>query len=115
MNERIAGHVKICQNVEDKIATENLEKLIRKLKEKNIRIILITTPFRKYYNDYFSKELLEEKFYKYINLVKEKYNLEYYDFSHFYDIFEKDEYFNDFDHLSEKGSERFMEEIKKII
>ena len=55
VNERIAGHVKICQNVEDKIATENLEKLIRKLKEKNIRIILITTPFRKYYNDYFSK------------------------------------------------------------
>lgn len=77
--------------------------------------LIITIPFEKYYNDYFSEELLNEKFYKYINLIKEKYNLEYYDFSHSYDIFEKDEYFNDYDHLNKKGSKKFMKEIEKII
>ena len=92
-----------------------LEQIIKKLKEKNIRIILITTPFRKYYNNFFTDELLNEKFYKYINQIKNKYNLEYYDFSHSYEVFENEEYFNDYDHLSEIGSEIFMKEIEKII
>lgn len=115
VDERIKGHVKICKNSDEKVALNLLEQIIEKLKEKNVRIILITTPFRKYYNDFFTNELLNEKFYKYIYQIKNKYNLEYYDFSHSYEIFEKEEYFNDYDHLSEKGSEVFMKEIGKII
>lgn len=113
--ERIKGHVKICENSNEKVSLILLEQIIEKLKEKDIRVILITTPFRKYYNDFFTNELLNEKFYKYINQIKNKYNLEYYDFSHSYEIFEKEEYFSDYDHLSEKGSEIFMKEIGKII
>ena len=113
--ERIKGHIKICKNSNEEVSLAYLEQIIKKLKEKNIRIILITTPFRKYYNNFFTDELLNEKFYKYINQIKNKYNLEYYDFSHSYEVFENEEYFNDYDHLSEKGSEIFMKEIEKII
>ena len=113
--ERIKVHVKICKNSDERTSLLYLEQLLEKLKEKNIRIILITTPFRKYYNDFFTNELLNEKFYKYIYQIKNKYNLEYYDFSHSYEIFEKEEYFNDYDHLNEKGSKIFMKEIEKIL
>lgn len=109
--ERILGHVRICQDKDNTL--EDLEVLINKLKEKEIKIILVTTPFMKEYNDYFSEELLEEKFYKKINYIKEKYKLRYLDFSHMYETFNKKEYFNDFDHLSKEGSKVFMKELTK--
>lgn len=113
--ERIRGHVKLLQSVNKTIAINWLEKIIKKLKKKNARIILITTPLQEEYNSFFSKELLEKEFYSNIKKVTEKFNLEYYDFSHRSDIFDKKDYFSDYDHLSEKGSKIFMSEIRRIL
>lgn len=112
--DRINGHVKILEKQNEKESLEFLDKIIKKLKEKNIRIILITTPFRNEYNKYFSQELLNKNFYGLIKKIQLKHNVEYYDFSHS-TLFDKDEYFNDYDHLNKKGSEIFMKEIEKII
>lgn len=112
--ERIKKHVEILKNQNDERNSLNqLEKIIELLFTKNIKIILITTPFRKEYNDFFSKELLNEKFYNNISKIKSKYNLKYFDFSHEYKIFNKEEYFADYDHLSKEGSKVFMKELKK--
>ena len=113
--ERIKGHVKLLKCNNKEVSLNWLETIIKKLRKKNIKIILITTPFKEEYNDFFSKELLEKEFYNNINKIKEKYNLEYYDYSHRYDIFDKEEYFNDSDHLSKDGSRMFMIEISKIL
>lgn len=113
--ERIKGHVKLLENNNKGVAISWLKEIIKLLKNKETRIILITTPLRKEYNNFFPEELLKKEFYNNIEGIKEKYKLEYYDFSHRYDIFSKEEYFNDYDHLSKKGSEIFMQEIKKII
>lgn len=113
--DRIKGHVKLLKCDKKEISLEWLEMIIKKLKEKEGRIILITTPFKKEYNDFFSKELLEKEFYINIDKIRKKYNLEYYDYSHRYDIFDKEEYFNDSDHLSNEGSKKFMIEINKIL
>ena len=111
--ERIKKHVEILESQNEQNNIKILEKIIKLLKTKNIEIILITTPFHKEYNKFFSKELLNNKFYKVIYKVKNQYNLKYLDFSHNYDTFNKEEYFNDFDHLSKEGSKIFMKELMK--
>ena len=111
--ERIKKHVEILSNQNERNSLIQLEKIIELLFTKNIKIILITTPCRKEYNDFFKKELLDEKFYNNINKIKNKYNLKYLDFSHEYEVFDKEEYFNDYDHLSNEGSKIFMQELKK--
>lgn len=113
--ERIKKHVQILEFQNEENSLLELKKIIKLLNSKNIKIILITTPFQKKYNDYFKEELLNNNFYRIIDEIKNKYELEYYDFSHSYGIFNKDEYFNDYDHLSEKGAEIFMQEIEKIL
>ena len=111
--ERIEGHVKILMNQNEKDTLAELEKIIELLFSKNIKVILITTPFRKEYNDFFPKKLLNEKFYNNIDKIRNKYGLEYLDFSHEYKIFNKKEYFLDYDHLNKKGSKIFMEELRE--
>lgn len=97
------------------VAISWLEEIIEILKKKKIRIILVTTPFKKEYNYFFSEELLKKEFYSNIERIIEKYNVGYYDFSHRYDIFDKEEYFKDYDHLDKKGRKIFINEIRKII
>ena len=109
--ERIKKHVEILENQNEKNTLKQLEKIIELLLIKDIKIILITTPFKKEYNDFFSKKLLDEKFYNNINKIKNKYNLKYLDFSHEYEVFDKEEYFIDYDHLSSEGSKIFMKEL----
>ena len=111
--ERIKKHVEILKNQNEKSSLMQLEKIIELLLIKNIKIILITTPFKKEYNDFFSKELLNEKFYKNIDKIKNKYKLKYLDFSHEYEIFKKKECFLDYDHLSKEGSKIFMKVLKE--
>lgn len=113
--QRILKQVSMLRAKRTSISIKYFYKIIKKLKEKNIRIILITTPFQKEYNKYFSEKLLNDKFYKEIESIKYTENLEYYDLSKMYKIFDKGEYFDDNDHLSEKGSKIFMKEINKIL
>lgn len=106
--DRILGHKNML--VENRNLGYNLnilDKIISKCKEKNIEVILVTTPFTEYYNSYFNKELLEKNFYKIIYEVVKKYNLKYIDLSHDYFNFTEKE-FDDYDHLSENGSKKFM-------
>lgn len=119
VEERIKTHHKILTNLKylenRKENIKYLEQIIERCQEKNIRVILLTTPFMKEYNDYFSNEDLENNFYSIIRNIVNKYNVEYIDFSHEYDIFsERDDFCpGDYDHLSEKGSAKFVKELEK--
>lgn len=113
-NKRILGHIKKLEdgkNVEYNMHL--LENIILKCKEKNMNVILLTTPFTRKYNSFFSEKLLKEKFYININKVIKKHNILYLDLSHDYENFDKEEYFRDEDHLSLEGSKRFIEVIKE--
>ena len=107
--QRIEGHVKKLENQNNKeYNLKILKDILEKCKNKNMKIIFVTTPFTKYYNSFFSEKLLNENFYKLIQELCQEYSVKYFDFSHEYEIFNKEEYFNDYDHLSKKGSEIFM-------
>ncbi|MCF2625515.1 SGNH/GDSL hydrolase family protein [Fusobacterium perfoetens] len=112
--ERIKGHAKKLEtsiNKEYNIAL--IIDILEKCKAKKIKVIFITTPFTEYYNSFFPKELLEKNFYGIILKLSEKYKIRYFDFSHEYEIFNKKEYFDDYDHLSKEGSKVFMQELIK--
>lgn len=113
---RIKGHVRYLEGEKNKgFNLKILKRILERCAEKNMKIIILTTPFTSYYNSFFSENLLKEKFYKDIYKLKEEYKIDYIDFSHKYKIFEKKEYFDDFDHLNEKGSEIFMQELNYIL
>lgn len=111
--KRIKGHVKKLEEGRNLAYNlEILESIILKCKEKSIRVIFLATPFTKKYNDYFSEDLLKEKFYPNIDKMIKKYNISYLDFSHDYINFsEKD--FKDADHLSLEGSKKFVDILLK--
>ena len=111
--ERIKKHVEILKTQNEKESLLQLEKIIELLLIKNIKVVLITTPFKKEYNDFFSEELLNKNFYDNIKIIKNQYKLIYIDFSHEYKTFNQEKYFLDYDHLSEEGSKIFMQELKK--
>lgn len=114
VNKRIEGHVrKLKDNKNKTYNLEIIENILTKCKEKQIKVIFITTPFTKYYNSFFTDELLEKNFYNIIYDICKKYNIKYIDFSHDYENFDEKECFSDFDHLNEKGSIVFMRELKK--
>ena len=113
-DNRLKGQVKKLE--ENKMLNYNIElieKIIKKCNEKSIKVILLTTPFTKYYNNFFSDDLLNKSFYSEIEKIREKYSLLYFDFSHDYINFNKEEYFADYDHVSEKGSKIFMKVLEK--
>ena len=111
---RIKGHVKKLENqVNKEYNLKILKDILKKCKDKNIKVIFVTTPFTKYYNSFFSEELLNENFYKIIQELCQEYNIEYFDFSHEYKIFNEKESLKDYDHLSKEGSKIFMKELRK--
>ena len=114
--QRIEGHVKKLENIDNReYNLKILINILEKCKIKNIKVIFLTTPFTKYYNSFFSEELLNKNFYKIIQKLCQEYNIEYFNFSHEYEIFDEKEYFDDYDHLSKEGSKVFMKElIKKL-
>ena len=112
--QRIKGHVRKLENQDNKeYNLKILKDILEKCKNKGMKVIFVVTPFTKYYNSFFSEELLNKNFYKSIQELREKYNIKYFDFSHEYEIFNKKEYFADYDHLSKEGSKVFMKELKK--
>lgn len=120
IESRIKGHVKKLENIECREYNLNLlEKIIKKCQDNSIKVVLLTTPFQKEYNDYFSEELLEKNFYNVIEGITAKYKIKYLDYSHDYINFDKKEYFqkNDYDHLSLDGAKvliRLLEKELKI-
>lgn len=110
---RIKGHKKKLEENRNLDFNMNLiEKIIKKCQKKSIKVILLTTPFKKEYNDFFEEDLLRNNFYSNIEKIRLKYELLYFDFSHDYKNFDKKD-FRDFDHLNEGGSKKFMKIFKK--
>lgn len=120
IENRIKGHVKKLEKTEYREYNLNLlEEIIKKCQDNSIKVVLLTTPFQKEYNDYFSEELLEKNFYNVIEGITAKYKIKYLDYSHDYINFDKKEYFkkNDYDHLSLDGAKvliRLLEKELKI-
>lgn len=111
---RIKGHVKKLENqINKEYNLKILKDILEKCKNKNIKVIFVTTPFTKYYNSFFSEDLLNKNFYKIIQELCQEYNIEYFDFSHEYKIFNEKECLKDYDHLSKEGSKIFMKELKE--
>lgn len=116
IERRIKGHVKKLENIDYREYNLNLlEEIIKKCQDNSIKVVLLTTPFQKEYNDYFSEELLEKNFYNVIEGITEKYKIKYLDYSHDYINFDKKEYFqkNDYDHLSLDGAKILMRLLEK--
>lgn len=113
-SKKYLGHVKKLEenrNLEWNINI--LNNIIEKCKEKSVKIVFLTTPFRRKYNEYFSEELLRNNFYMIINKIAKKNSILYLDFSHDYLNYDDSKYFRDLDHLSELGSEKFLKQLKK--
>jgi hypothetical protein len=89
-----------------------LSEMIEALQSKNIRVIIISTPC---YHNYYEKINSEKysTFERNINLIREKYNVEYYNFLKDSRFNEQD--FVDTDHLTTKGSEKFTLLLKDLI
>lgn len=116
IESRIKKHIKILKEQKYlKFNIQTLEKIILFCNENDIRLILLTTPFKKEYNKYFSEELLTNNFYNEIKKIKNKYKIQYFDFSKDYKNFSEDSYFEDYDydHLSLKGSEKFIKVLNE--
>lgn len=107
--KRIKGHKLMLERNENlKYNLNLLKKIHNYCKELDIELILLTTPFMEEYNSYFSKELLEKNFYGPIKNFIEENGIKYLDFSHKYNYF-KNKDFLDWDHLSKKGSIKFID------
>lgn len=114
--KRIKGHVKkLKENRNKEYNILLLKKIIKFCKENNLKLIFIISPFQKEYNSYFTKELLENNFYKIIYDVIDNKSIELLDFSHDYKTFDEARYFDDYDHLSYEGSQKFIEILSKKI
>lgn len=114
--ERIKGHIKRLKNKEYlNLNLELLDKIIMECKNRNIDVILLTTPFKEKYNKNFLENDLEENFYKHIKVITQKYKIKYIDFSRDKSFGEEDFLVSDYDHLSEKGSKKFVEKLEKIL
>jgi hypothetical protein len=101
---------------DERILLENLEimkKLLSLLENRNIKIIMITTPYTSFYRESFSKEIII-KFYKVISQLCEKHpHIEYMDYSDSPD-FNLDDFLNS-DHLNYKGAEKLSKKINKLL
>lgn len=89
---------------------KELEDMIKICQDKGFQVVLVTTPFNQYYNNGFPENVYDD-IYKRINLVKEKYNVPYLDYSHHKDFTYNIDLFLDTDHLNTIGAEKFMEMI----
>lgn len=111
--KKYQGHVKkLRENRNLEWNLEIMNNIIKKCKEKSVKVILFTTPFEKEYNNYFDENLLANNFYKIIDKLKKEHDIIYLDFSKDYLNYNSND-FRDLDHLSKLGSQKFLEQMKK--
>lgn len=101
-----AGIAKISENVISEYSLKNLDKIVKLCKEKEIQLVLVTTPFTDFYVQTIGNY---DTFYKYMKNYAEINDIEYYDFNLCKtDILDLgDEDFLDFHHLSGKGAAKY--------
>ena len=96
-------------------AIETLYKIIEVLKEREARIILITTPFTREYNDCVRKgdpDFFRE-FHAVIDEIVKKTGVEYYDYSDDERYTNDHSIFVDADHLNENGARKFTNDLMR--
>lgn len=84
-------------------AYENICALAQK---HNWRLIAVTVPFTRPYNDMFDAEFYEI-FYDYMDQLTKKHGIEYWDYSHDLRFVDSPDYFEDLDHLIYDGKRLF--------
>ncbi len=103
----------IYSNEAEDINEEELEALcgiIELCRERNITPILITTPYTAEYNKFIPGSVWSN-WYTIIQEIQEKYEVEYWDYSHDREFTEHYEYFLDWFHLNKQGAKVFTEKI----
>ncbi len=106
-------HYLVDENGDLTVREEELSALygiIDLCREHHLRPILITTPFRREYNDVFDEKFYRQ-FYAVIDTVCQDEAVEYYDYSHDERFIDSTEYFNDADHLSPEGAVVFTDMV----
>lgn len=107
--QRIEGHVKLFRDKKYLKHNESLlSEIIYLLQKKDCKIFLITTPFYREYNNFFSKDELLV-FFTYLNNFATKHNATYLNYSDNKHISDNRDLFNDFDHLNLEGRKKFLE------
>lgn len=102
--------------IKERLGKENglILKNIKYLKEINtlakknkIKVVLVTTPYTKYYNNNFSIEYLNDNFYSIINRLAKEMDVKYLDYSHDKRFQNNYNLFKDSDHLNLIGRKKF--------
>ncbi|MBD5485905.1 MAG: hypothetical protein HDR18_10405 [Lachnospiraceae bacterium] len=101
-----AGIANISENVISEYSLKNLDKIVKLCKEKEIQLVLVTTPFTDFYVQTIGNY---DTFYEYMKNYAEVNDIEYYDFNLCKtDILDMEsEDFLDFHHLSGKGAAKY--------
>lgn len=109
LEQRIKGHVKFFRDKSKlKYNEELLNEIIELLQKKKCKIFLITTPFYKEYNNFFSKKELEKDFFDILNHFSKIHNVTYLNYSENSNITNNKGFFHDFDHLNSDGKKKFL-------
>lgn len=93
--------------------TQKLDSIIKIASEKNIKVILLTTPLSEFYRDGLSIKMLEKNNAFLENLIKRCETCSYLDWSH--DSSFSDNDFFDGDHLNEVGAKKLSLKLDSVI
>lgn len=89
-----------------------IEEIVAECKERNIRLILVSTPYWYRFNQLLDKKMLQ-LFYAKIQELRNVYNVEYEDYREDRRFVKKKKYFKDLRHLSDEGAFYFTNIMKK--
>jgi len=98
----------------EKHTFQALEEIIQLLKARNTQLILYTSPFYSSYVEAFPKDILQEFRLK-ITELKQKHQVNYYDFSEHQDFLDQPAYFQDGNHLSTQGAIAFSKLLQQTL
>lgn len=88
-----------------------IEEIVKKCKENNIRLILVSAPYWHIYNQYVDKERLQ-LFYNAVKSLKHRYGVEYCDYREDCRFVTNKKLFKDERHLSDEGADYFTKILK---
>lgn len=87
---------------------EALYKLIELCELKNIRVVMVTTPYLREYNELVPDDFLNE-FHEIVQTVQVDTEVEYYDYSKDERFVDSEDLFMNSDHLNKEGAIKFMD------
>lgn len=116
--ERASSHKVMADYSDSEKNINYLTTLLEEIKGNGHKPVLITMPYADNYNSKFSKEWLEQHYYKYLNDIVKTNNIPYLNYSEDERISTKDSLFYNSDHLNDEGrlyfSNILFEDLRKI-